>query len=190
MGSKETTLPPHVLIFPLPILGHVNSMLRLAELLCLAGVDITFIVSEFTHNRLIKHTDILDKHFARYSGFQFQTVPDGLPDEHPRVGEGVLDILPGIREVTAPIFVQMMVKSNCFALNRNRSRSRRPISCIVADGVLSFVGDFAEDRGIPIMYFRTVSACSFWACFCIPQLIQAGDIPVKGFFLRILNFFC
>lgn len=176
MGSKETILPPHVLIFPLPILGHVNSMLRLAELLCLAGLDITFIVSEFAYSRLIKHTDIVDTHSARYPGFQFQTVPDGLPDEHPRAGERVLDIMPGIREVTAPFFLQMMVENNCFA----RDRSRRPITCIVADGFLSFVGDFAESRGIPIVYFRTSSACSFWAYFCIPELIQAGDIPVKG----------
>lgn len=177
MGSKEKILPPHVLIFPLPVLGHLNSMLRLAELLCLAELDITFIVSEFAHSRLIKHTDIVDSHFARYPGFQFQTVPDGLPDEHPRAGEGlVMDILQGVEEVTGPLLEQMMVENNCFA----RNRSQRPITCIVADGFLSIVGDLAEARGIPIVYFRTVSACSFWASFCIPELIQAGDIPVKG----------
>nr|AGX93069.1 7-deoxyloganetic acid UDP-glucosyltransferase-like protein [Rauvolfia serpentina] len=174
MGSQETILPPHVLIFPLPIQGHVNSMLRLAELLCLAELDITFVVSEFSHSRLIKHTDVASR-FARYPGFRFQTISDGLADDHPRAGERVMDILPSTKNVTGPLFKQMMLEKNCFA-----SATRRPITCIIADGVLSFAGDFAEEKGIPLIYFRTVSACSFWACFCMPELIEAGDIPIKG----------
>nr|U3U992.1 RecName: Full=7-deoxyloganetic acid glucosyltransferase; AltName: Full=UDP-glucose glucosyltransferase 8; Short=CrUGT8; AltName: Full=UDP-glycosyltransferase 709C2 [Catharanthus roseus]BAO01109.1 UDP-glucose iridoid glucosyltransferase [Catharanthus roseus] len=174
MGSQETNLAPHVLIFPLPIQGHVNSMLRLAELLCLAELDITFIVSEFSHSRLIKHTNVASR-FARYPGFQFQPISDGLPDDHPRAGERVMDILPSTKNVTGPLFKQMMVENKCFS-----SATRRPITCIIADGVLSFAGDFAQEKGIPLIYFRTVSACSFWACFCMPELIESGDIPIKG----------
>nr|AGX93067.1 7-deoxyloganetic acid UDP-glucosyltransferase-like protein [Cinchona calisaya] len=173
-SSQDSNLPPHVLIFPLPIQGHVNSMLRLAELLCLSDLDITFIVSEFSHNRLLKHTSVALR-FARYPGFRFQTISDGLPDDHPRAGEQVMDIMPAIKNVTGPLFKRMMIEKNCFA-----SANRRPITCIIADGVLSFAGDFAEQKRIPLVYFRTVSACSFWACFCMPQLIEAGDIPVKG----------
>uniref|UniRef100_A0AAT9US15 Glycosyltransferase n=1 Tax=Mitragyna speciosa TaxID=170351 RepID=A0AAT9US15_9GENT len=174
MGSQGANLPPHVLIFPLPIQGHVNSMLRLAELLCLADLDITFIVSEFSHNRLLKHTSVASR-FGRYPGFRFQSISDGLPDDHPRAGERVMDIMPAIKNVTGPLFKQMMIEKNCFV-----SPTRRPITCIIADGVLSFAGDFAEEKGIPLIYFRTVSACSFWACFCMPELIEAGDIPLKG----------
>ncbi|CAI9091610.1 OLC1v1026682C1 [Oldenlandia corymbosa var. corymbosa] len=174
MGSEDQNLPPHVLIFPLPIQGHVNSMLRLAELLCLAQLDITFIVSEFSHDRLLKHTTVASR-FGIYPGFRFQNISDGLPDDHPRAGERVMDILSGTKNVTGPLFKQMMIEKNCFA-----SATRRPVSCMIADGVLSFVGDFAEEKGISLIYFRTVAACSFWACFCIPELIEAGDIPVKG----------
>ncbi|XP_058216430.1 receptor-like protein Cf-9 homolog [Rhododendron vialii] len=36
--------PPHVLIFPLPLQGPINSMLKLAELLCLSGsLHVTFL---------------------------------------------------------------------------------------------------------------------------------------------------
>ncbi|KAL2548758.1 UDP-glycosyltransferase 85A1 [Forsythia ovata] len=174
MGSQGATLPPHVLIFPLPIQGHVNSMLKLAELLCLSGLDITFIVSEFGHRRLLKHTTVVSR-FERYPGFRFQSISDGLPDDHPRAGERVMDILPATKNITGPLFKNMMVEKNLFA-----SDTRRPITCIIADGVLSFCGDFAEEKGIPLIYFRTVSACSFWACFRMPELIEAGEIPVKG----------
>ncbi|KAL3523920.1 hypothetical protein ACH5RR_016754 [Cinchona calisaya] len=174
MGSQGENLPPHVLIFPLPIQGHVNSMLRLAELLCLAKLHVTFIVSDFCHDRLLKYTNV-ESRFACYPGFSFQTISDGLPEDHPRAGEGFVDIMPALRRVTAPLFKQMMIEKRCFA-----SSTRRAVTCIIADGVLSFTADFAEENGIALVYFRTVSAASFWANFCMPELIEAGEIPLKG----------
>nr|AKI87764.1 7DLAGT-1 [Gentiana rigescens]AKI87765.1 7DLAGT-2 [Gentiana rigescens]AKI87766.1 7DLAGT-3 [Gentiana rigescens] len=174
MGSQQTNLPPHVLIFPLPMQGHVNSMLRLAELLCLHDLDITFMVSDFSHQRLLKHTTVATR-FGKYPGFRFQTISDGLADDHPRAGEKIMDILPGTKNVTGPLFRKMMEEKNCF-----ETATRRGITCIIADGVLSFAGDLAEEKGIPLIYFRTVSSCSFWACFCIPDIIEAGDLPLKG----------
>ncbi|XP_022855173.1 7-deoxyloganetic acid glucosyltransferase-like [Olea europaea var. sylvestris] len=174
MASQGAILPPHVLIFPLPVQGHVTSMLKLAELLCLSGLDITFMVSDFSYNRLLKHTTVVSR-FKQYPGFHFQSITDGLPDDHPRVGEQVVDILTSTKNITGPLFKQMMSEKNLFG-----SGTRRPISCIIADGVLTFAGDFAEEKGIPLIYFRTISSCSFWASFCIPELIEAGEIFVQG----------
>ncbi|KAJ0101016.1 hypothetical protein Patl1_06505 [Pistacia atlantica] len=55
-----------------------------------------------------------------------------------------------------------------------------PVSCIIGDGILGFVPDVAKELKIPLIHFRTVSACSIWAYFCIPLLIQAGNIPLRG----------
>ncbi|KAI8540048.1 hypothetical protein RHMOL_Rhmol09G0231200 [Rhododendron molle] len=175
MGHQEKSpLPPHVLIFPLPIQGHVNSMLKLAELLSLAAVHVTFLVSDFSHRRLLRHADIHSR-FSRYPGFRFETISDGLPDDHPRAGERIMDIMPSIKNVTGPLFKEMMVATDCL-----RSEDRRPVTCIIADGVLSFAGDFALEKGILLVYFRTVSACSFWACFCFHEIIEADEVPLKG----------
>ncbi|KAL2548797.1 UDP-glycosyltransferase 85A5 [Forsythia ovata] len=173
MSSQEASLPPHVLIFSLPVQGHVNSMLKLAEILCVSGLDITFMVSDFSHSRLLKHTTA--SRFERYAGFSFQSISDGLPDDHPRAGEQVMDILPSTKNITGPLFKQMMLEKNLFA-----SESRRPITCIIAEEVLSFTGDFAEEKGILLIYFHTISACSVWAYKRIPELIEAGEISVKG----------
>ncbi|KAJ8747351.1 hypothetical protein K2173_012931 [Erythroxylum novogranatense] len=137
--EKGSSNRPHVLIFPLPAQGHVNSMLKLAELLCLSGLFVTFVNSEHNHERLVRFTD-LQVRFSKYQGFQFKTVPDGLPVEHQRTG----------------------------------------------DGTSEFVLESAIEIGIPVIHFRTVSACSYWSYFCIPDMIKAGELPIKGMetFLR------
>ncbi|GMP23212.1 hypothetical protein CsSME_00000895 [Camellia sinensis var. sinensis] len=124
MDQPVETLAPHVLIFPFPVQGHVNSMLKLAE--------------------------------AR-SGTDFLS-----------------DLLNSLRNVMKPLFKEL-IRSN-----RLSCESNRPITCILTDGVMSFAIDLAEEMGIPIIYFRTISACSFWAYFCIPELIEAGELPFKG----------
>ncbi|XP_059666349.1 7-deoxyloganetic acid glucosyl transferase-like [Cornus florida] len=172
--QSATPLPPHVLVFPLPIQGHVNSMLKLAELLCLGNLHVTMLVSEDNHARLLRHTHI-HSHLARYPGFCFRTIPDGLPEDHPRAGGPLREIFSSIKSITGPLFRDMMIDTNCLG-----TETRRPVTCIIADGILGFAGDFAIERGIPLIYFRTASACSFWAFFCLPQLIEADEIPLKG----------
>jgi hypothetical protein len=44
--------PAHVLIFPFPAQGHVNSMLKLAGLLSLAGLHVTFLNTDFIQDAL------------------------------------------------------------------------------------------------------------------------------------------
>ncbi|XP_058181842.1 7-deoxyloganetic acid glucosyl transferase-like [Rhododendron vialii] len=172
--QEKSPLPPHVLIFPFPLQGHVNSMLKLAELLSLAAVHVTLLLSDFSHSRLLRHTDTHTR-FSRYPGFRFETISDGLPEDHPRAGETVTDIMPSLQSVTGPLFKEMMVASDFL-----RSEDRRPVTCIIADGILSFAGDFALEKGIPLVYFRTISACAFWAYFCIQEVIEAGEVPLKG----------
>lgn len=174
MSTEDEKLPPHVLIFPFPIQGHLNSMLNLAHLFCLAEFHVTFIVSEFSHRRLLQHTTVPST-FALYPGFQFRAIPDGLPDDHPRAGYKVVDVHPSVTNIMVPLFRKMMIHEDFLA-----SASRRSVTCIVVDGLLSFATDFAEENGIPLVYFRTPSASCFWAFFRLPELIEAEEIPFKG----------
>jgi hypothetical protein len=47
---------------------------------------------------------------------------------------------------------------------------------------LSFPIDVGDELGIPVIYFRTISACCFWAYFSIPDVIEAGELPIQGTF--------
>ncbi|EOY17945.1 UDP-glucosyltransferase family 1 protein, putative [Theobroma cacao] len=134
---------PHVLIFPLPAQGHVNSMLKLAEVFALAGLQ--------------------------YPRFKFETIPDGLREDHPRLGDCFMELFEGMELRTKPILREMLVKIN------------PPVDCIVGDGVLGLVLDVADELGIPIFQFRTISASCIWAYFAIPDMIEAGELPIRVF---------
>ncbi|KAG5616043.1 hypothetical protein H5410_015867 [Solanum commersonii] len=84
---------PHVLIFPLPLQGPVNCMLKLSELLCLhQEIHVTFINTEYIHQCLLNYTNVLIR-FAKYPNFKFVTVPDGLPEDNPRNGDQIGKII-------------------------------------------------------------------------------------------------
>ncbi|XP_057789007.1 7-deoxyloganetic acid glucosyl transferase-like [Salvia miltiorrhiza] len=172
-SDLEEELPPHVVIFPFPAQGHMNCMLNLAHLFCLTDFHVTFVVSEFSHRLLLKNTSV-PATFAAYPGFQFRSIPDGLPDDHPRSGARVADIVPAVANHMIPNFKKMMAEEDFLA-----SPHRRPATCFVADGFHGFAADFAEENGLPLIYFRTPSASYLWAYFHVDHLIQAQEIPIK-----------
>ncbi|XP_047967092.1 7-deoxyloganetic acid glucosyl transferase-like [Salvia hispanica] len=175
MSSKsEAKLPAEVVIFPIPAQGHMNCMLNLAHLFCLSDFHVTFIVSEFNHRLLLKNTSV-PATFAAYPGFQFRAIPDGLPDDHPRLGAQAGGVSPAVINNMVPLFKKMMADEHLHA-----SPHRRPATCFVADGSFSFAADFAEENGLPLVYFRTPSAAYFWAFFQVYDLVQAQEIPIKG----------
>ncbi|KAL6580309.1 hypothetical protein OROMI_008333 [Orobanche minor] len=163
--DQKPTPPVHVLIFPLPLQGPVNSMLNLAELLCLGDLRITFIVTDYIYARLQSHSNNIQTRFSSYSGFQIRTISDGLPENHPR-GDRFLELFESLRSKTKPLFREVL------------SASR--VSCVIADGILGFTCDVANDVGVPIFYVRTISAACLWVFFRLPKLIQAREIPFQG----------
>ncbi|KAK9282879.1 hypothetical protein L1049_011104 [Liquidambar formosana] len=166
-------LPAHVLIFPFPVQGHVNSMLKLAELLSLSGLHVTFLNSDYNHRRLLDYTNIQAR-FTRYPDFRFETISDGLPADHPRSGGRVMELFDSLEAITKPHFREMLTSG------RLSSDTRTPVTCVIADGVLSFAIDIANEIGIMSIVFRTISACCLWTELCFPQLIEAGEVPFKG----------
>ncbi|KAI3983114.1 hypothetical protein MKX01_007361 [Papaver californicum] len=168
---------PHVLIFPLPVQGHVNSMLKLAELLCLSAgsriKQVAFLNSDYNHHRLLRFTDVQTR-FARFPGFRFETISDGLHADHPRSGDLLNEMFDSIKALTKPLLRKMLISSS------SASGSYTPVTCIIVDGIMStFTMDVADELRIPVISFRTISACCFWAYCCIPQLISAGELPLR-----------
>jgi hypothetical protein len=51
------------------------------------------------------------------------------------------------------------------------------VTCLVADGVLPWAIDAAEELGVPAIAFRTISACSFLAYLSVPKLFELGELP-------------
>lgn len=163
---------PHVLIFPLPMQGPVNCMLKLAELLCLSGISVT-VLNTIHIQHTLRHTNVLTR-FSRYPNFRFETISDGLPDDHPRSGDRILELFEGMKAVTEPGFREMMV-SGCFSSN-----SDAPVTVIIPDGCFSFALDVAEEVQVPLIYFETISPSALWTYLRLPNMVAAGEVPFNG----------
>lgn len=168
--------PPHVLIFPAPIQGPINSTLSMAELLCIAGFHVTVLVTEDIHSRLqTRGGNNVQSRFERYPGyFQLRTISDGLPEDHPRSYDKFMDLYESLHTKTKVYFKESLTSGSF------KSNAWPPVSCIIADSLLRFTYDVAKEIGIPIIYLRTFSACCLWVFFCLPKLIEAREIPYKS----------
>jgi hypothetical protein len=88
-----------------------------------------------------------------------------------------LILFDSLESVTKPLFREML-----FSGQFNSVSSRSSVSCIISDGIVSFPLDVGDELGIPVIHFRTASACSFWAYFCISDIIEAGELPIRGIY--------
>lgn len=79
-------------------------MLKLAELLCNAGVKITFLNTEEFHERLIRHRSDVFSRCINLPGFQFKTTTDGLPPNHPRISDKLHEYWSSLASVTPPLW--------------------------------------------------------------------------------------
>lgn len=162
MGDESRA---HLFIFPLPLQGPVNCMLKLAEIVCLDhNIKVTFVNTEYIQKRLNNHTNA-EAYFQKYPNFEFQTLPDGLPEDNPRTGDQIGKLVESLEASAAPIFLKMLTSGS--------------VSCLIADGIFTFATDIAAQVGVPLLYFDTISPCGFWTYLCLPNLIQAGEIPFK-----------
>uniref|UniRef100_A0A0D6QT64 Glycosyltransferase n=1 Tax=Araucaria cunninghamii TaxID=56994 RepID=A0A0D6QT64_ARACU len=152
----------HALLFPFPAQGHINPMMQLANILISQRVLVTFVNTDFTHERLNPKST----HAIRFESF-----PDHLPPDHGRTLQ-----LPELCESLqkyGPNHVENVVT------NLMEAADVPPITCIVADGVFSFTQRIADKFGIPRIAFWTTSACGFSAYYYMPLLIDEGYIPLK-----------
>ncbi|XP_065869667.1 7-deoxyloganetic acid glucosyltransferase-like [Euphorbia lathyris] len=159
---------PHVLIFPAPGQGHVNSMLKLAEVLYLSGLHhITFLNFEFMYKNL---TDVESRFTSKYPGFQFKTIPDSFSiDDGPTdPAEWLREALDASKKTGKPNFKKFLIEFN------------PPVTYIIGDMAMSFIHDVAIEVGIPSIQFHTISACCMWVLHCVPDIVAANQLPIKG----------
>ena len=170
---------PHVVCVPYPSQGHVTPMMQLAKLLHSRGFYITFVNTEFNHNRLIRSRG---PDFVKdLPDFRFEAIPEGLPPSDRDATQDVPALCDSTRKNCLAPFKELLLKLNSLP------EEVPPVSCIVSDGVMSFAIKAGEDLGIPEVQFWTASACSFMGYLHFDELINRGIIPFKGKDLNFLD---
>ncbi|CAN6183408.1 unnamed protein product [Urochloa humidicola] len=175
----------HVLVFPFPIQGHINCMLHFATALVGAGVRVTFLHTEHNLRRLGGRAST-----AAGSPFlRFLSVPDGLPDDHPRSASDsdLLELYKSLAGGATGTYRALLATPPPLARGNPSSRTADagadgfpPVTCLVADGLIPWATDIAEELGVPAIAFRTASACSFLAYLSVPELLKLGELPLPA----------
>lgn len=173
MQSNGNATRPHAVLVPFPAQGHVNPMMILAKLLHSKGFHITFVNTEFVHRRLIRSKG--PESVKGLPDFRFETIPDGLPVPS--------DEEDGIQDIPLLCYYTRLTCLEPFKRLISRLNSRGegpPVSCIIADGVMSFGIRAARDLGIPEVQFWTASVCSFIGYLNYRGFITRGLFPFKS----------
>ena len=144
----------HVLILSFPAQGHIKPMLCLAELLCQAGLQVTFLNTHHNHRHLNNLQDLSSS--TRFPTLRFESISDGLPEDHPRDLLHFMDLVYSINSVTKPLFRDLLI-------SLSHKSDIPPFSCIMADGIMSFAIDVAEELKIKVIIFRTISCSCLWS---------------------------
>ncbi|XP_058755751.1 linamarin synthase 1-like [Vicia villosa] len=166
----DTPKKPHAVFVPFPAQGHVNPFMQLAKLFRCNGFHITFVNTEFNHKRLIKS---LGEEFVKgLPDFQFETIPDGLPESDKNATQEVPSLCDSTRKNCYGPFKELVIRLN--------TSSPHPVSCIIADGVFGFAGRVANELGIQELQFWTASACGLLGYLQYDELVNRGIIPFKG----------
>ncbi|KAK9066811.1 hypothetical protein SSX86_014134 [Deinandra increscens subsp. villosa] len=160
-------LKPHVIIIPFPDQSHIKAMLKLAELLHHKGLQITFVNTDFVHERFLESSG--PHPLDGSPGFRFETISDGVP----RSSEASIDTTRDL----------LMHSLETIFLGRSVDLVTKlpdPPTCIISDGFLSvFTIDAAQKLGIPVMMCWTLSASGFMGFYQIKSLIDKGFAPLK-----------
>ncbi|TXG52766.1 hypothetical protein EZV62_021935 [Acer yangbiense] len=166
------TPPPHAVCVPLPAQGHMNPMLKLAKLLNYKGFHITFVITEYNHNRLLKSSgpDPLNG----TPTFRFETIPDGLPPSDANAAQDIPSVCDSINKTCLAPFRQLLSK-----LNNTSSSNVSPVTCIVSDCGTSFTLKAAQELNTPNALLWSAGACSFMGFLHYRTLIEKGLVPLK-----------
>ncbi|XP_048328051.2 7-deoxyloganetin glucosyltransferase [Ziziphus jujuba] len=192
MGSIEVANhKPHALCIPYPVQSHIKAMLKLAKLLHHKGFHITFVNTEFNHNRFLK--SLGPNSLDGLPDFKFETISDGLPLSDADTTQDIPSLCDSIRKsLMLPPFRRLVMKLN--DTGAGNSNDSPPVTCIFSDWAMFFTVVAAEELGIPFVMLITLAACSFMGLCQYPALEQKGLVPLKdqdcltnGFLDTVIN---
>eukprot|EP00250_Pteridium_aquilinum_P012893 c2100_g1_i1 orf=1-672(-) len=170
MSNQSMTVQPHSLMFAFPAQGHINPMMELGKRMMEEGIIITFVSTEYNHERMFKGNG--GGSAEKLPNLRFEQISDGLPAWHNRFNSKN-----GVVETT----VATMAMSGALAklVQRiNSSDESPPLTCIVADAFFSWVQDVADRFGIPRVSLWTCPVHANLAFHFQSTLESNGIIPV------------
>ncbi|WVZ74901.1 hypothetical protein U9M48_023017 [Paspalum notatum var. saurae] len=167
---------PHAVCVPLPAQGHVTPMMKLAKILYCKGFHVTFVNTEYNHRRLIRSRG--PQAVAGLPGFRFATIPEGLPHSDADATQDPAALCDSTMKTCLPHLKRLLHRLKD-GDDAGAGAGAPPVTCVVADNVMSFSVDAAKEMGVPCLLFWTASACGYMGYRHFQFLIDEGLAPLK-----------
>ncbi|KAK4798963.1 hypothetical protein SAY86_024328 [Trapa natans] len=152
-----------VVLFPVPLKGHINPMLHLGQILHSNGFSVAVI-----------HTNFNSPDASSYPHFTFHRISDGLDDQdHPATTSNVLSLFPYLNASCLEPFEACLREVVSDAAGE-------PVACLVVDAHFHFTQGVSERLRIPRIVLRTGGACSFHLFTALPLLKGKGYLQVQA----------
>lgn len=152
-----------LLLFPLPLQGHIVPMFQLAEILYSKGFSITII-----------HTDFNAPNPKNYPNWEFKSISIDVSDDFEVSMTNVLELVHEINVKCVEPFRLLLSQ----LLNLEDGHD---VSCLIPDSLLNFTRAIADTYGLRQIVLRTGGISSFLAYTCYPFLQEQGYLPIQGF---------
>ncbi|KAK6129174.1 hypothetical protein DH2020_037106 [Rehmannia glutinosa] len=153
---------PHVMVVPCPAQGHVIPMLEFSQWLVKYGVQVTFVNTEFNHERILKSLSVSDN---IQETLTMVSIPDGLELWEER----------DLRKVIEATLRDSPAKLESLIENINGSGEEK-ITCVIVDATVPWALEVAEKLGIRRAAFWTMPAAVLAMLLDIPKLMSDGVI--------------
>nr|ABR17103.1 unknown [Picea sitchensis] len=169
----------HAVIVPTPAQGHVNALMNLAQLLAIRGVFVTFVNTEWIHERVVeaskKGKSLVSKDNLELEQqgwrIRFLSIPDGLPPNHGRTSNGA-ELMVSLQKL-GPALEDLLSSA------QGKSPSFPPITFIVTDAFMSCTEQVATNMSVPrVIFWPLCAAASVSQCYA-NFLVSEGFIPVN-----------
>ncbi|KAL8556813.1 hypothetical protein ACS0TY_004325 [Phlomoides rotata] len=160
-GEVRDRIGRRLIIFPLPLQGHINPILQLANILYSRGFSIT-----------ILHIKFNSPNPANYPHFTFYPIDDGLSESDSASNTDLLSYLKKLNTNCVEPFKEALVQLLA-------ETSGDPIACLISDCVLHFTTAVCNSLKLPRLVLRTGAVCSFLAFAAFPLLIEKGYLPAQ-----------
>ncbi|KAL2558163.1 UDP-Glycosyltransferase superfamily protein [Forsythia ovata] len=152
-----------LVLFPLPLQGHINPMIQLANILHHKGFNISII-----------HTKYNFPNLSKYPHFTLYLIPDGLSESEASTTDIIL-LLKLLNEKCVEPFL------DCLARLLSDDADD-PIPCIITDAIWYFTQAVADNLNVPRIVLRTSSVGSLLAFAALPLLQDKGYLSWKNTF--------
>ncbi|KAL0835603.1 hypothetical protein Bca101_087492 [Brassica carinata] len=164
LESSSDSSPVHVMLVSFHGQGSVGPFLRLGKLIASKGTVVTFVTTEYWGKKMRQANQIVEGELKPVGSgsIRFEFFDDGCAEDDVRRGTSLY--IPQLEQTG---------RREVSKLARRYEEKKEPVSCLINNPFVPWVGDVAEELNIPCAVLW-IQSC---ACFSAYYHYQNGYVP-------------